>query len=310
MPQSFTDSRILPNPPSYCRHGHPDLEKAKKFFADFGLILALEKDDKIYFRGFGIDQFCYVAEKTSDGKRKLRATLGSCSPLPSWRRQPSCRAQRRSMTLTHRAEETWSLSKTDLLGEKVTLIYGQEDRVPEPRERPDRDLPPKAHKLGHYGYEVNVDKIHEVFGWYVKTFNRKRADTLFQPRRNKTVMKLIPLDKGKEDVEHHSILIAGSPELKEGIKAHHTSSKVDDVDSGVLGHHYLRKGYMDVVRAGRHVLDSHIFDYCFDSSRFIVEHCVDSDLVNKDSPHADEPAVAATVSGWGRPDDSCLQIPP
>lgn len=37
----------------------------------------------------------------------------------------------------------------------------------------------------------------------------------------------------------------------------------------------------------------------FDPSGFVVEHYVDGDLVNEDSPNNDEPAVAATVSSWG-----------
>ncbi|KAJ3460073.1 hypothetical protein MRS44_010940 [Fusarium solani] len=319
MSQSSTDSRILLDRLSYCRYGHPDLEKAKEFFTDFGLIPVLEKDDKVYFRGFGIDQFCYVAEKTSDGKRKFRGgawIVQSMAELEKAAKLPGS-------TPIHDFDAPGGgkvVIIKDLLGEEVTLIYGQEDRVPEPREvpkpvmwntwedkkrlgefqRPDRDLPSKVHKLGHYGFEVNVDKIHEVFDWYSKTFNMKKTDTLFQPQSKKTVMIFIHLDKGKEYVDHHNIFIAGSPELKEGIKAHHTSFEVDDVDSQVVGHHYLRrKGYINVFGVGRHVLGSQIFDYWFDSSGFIVEHYVDGDLVNEDSPHADEPAVAATVSSWG-----------
>lgn len=37
----------------------------------------------------------------------------------------------------------------------------------------------------------------------------------------------------------------------------------------------------------------------FDPSGFVVEHYVDGDLVNEDSPSGNEPAVAATVSSWG-----------
>lgn len=31
----------------------------------------------------------------------------------------------------------------------------------------------------------------------------------------------------------------------------------------------------------------------------MVEHYVDGDLVNEDSPHSDEPAIASVVSSWG-----------
>ncbi|KAJ3538188.1 hypothetical protein NM208_g485 [Fusarium decemcellulare] len=319
MAQSHQDSRILLDRLSFCRYGHPDLEKAKEFFTDFGLVPVLEKDDKVYFRGFGIDQFCYVAEKTGDGKRKFRGggwIVQSMNDLEKAAKLPGS-------TPIHDYDAPGGgkvVIVKDLLGEEITLIYGQQDRVPEPREvpkpvmwntwedkkrlgefqRPDRDMPSKVHKLGHYGFEVNIDKIHEVFGWYSKVFNLKKTDSLFQPQTNKTVMIFIHIDKGKEYVDHHNIFIAGSPGHDEGIKAHHSSFEVDDVDSQVVGHHYMiRKGYISVFGVGRHVLGSQIFDYWFDSSGFIVEHYVDGDLVNEDSPNADEPAVAATVSSWG-----------
>lgn len=298
MTQSSGDSRILLDRLSHCRYGHPDLEKAEQFFTDFGLIPVLKKDDKIYFRGFGRDQFCYVAEKTEDGKRKFRGgawIVQSMAELEKAAKLPGS-------TPIHDFDAPGGgkvVIVKDLLGEEITLIYGQEDCVPDAREtpkpvmwntwedkkrlgefqRPDRDSPSKVHKLGHYGFEVNIDWIHRVFDWYSKTFNMKKTDTLFQPQSNKTCMIFIHLDKGKEFVDHHvrisspstgfrcannrqNIFIAGSPEVKEGIKAHHTSFEVDDVDSQVVGHHYLRrKGYINVFGVGRHVLGSQIFDY-------------------------------------------------
>ncbi|KAG5800962.1 hypothetical protein H9Q69_000089 [Fusarium xylarioides] len=319
MAPSLGDSRILLDRLSHCRYGHPDLDKAKEFFTDFGLVLVLEKNDKIYFRGFGKDQFCYVAEKSNDGKRKFKGgawVVQSMAELEKAAKLPGS-------TPIHDFDAPGGgkvVIVKGLLGEEVTLIYGQQDRVPEPRDipkpvmwntwddkkrfgefqRPERDKPSNCHKIGHYGFEVNIDRLHEVFDWYSKTFNLKKTDSLFQPQSNKTVMIFIHIDKGKEYVDHHNIFIAGSHEIKEGIKAHHINFEVDDVDSQVVGHHYLRrKGYINVFGVGRHVLGSQIFDYWFDSSGFIVEHYVDGDLVNEDSPQADEPAVAATVSSWG-----------
>lgn len=207
---------------SHCRYGHPDLKKAEEFFTDFGLIPVLKKNDKIYFRGFGRDQFCYVAEKTEDGRRKFKGggwIVQSMAELEKAAKLPGS-------TPIHDSDAPGGgkvVIVKDLLGEEITLIYGQQDRVPDAREvpkpvmwntwedkkrlgefqRPERDSPSKVHKLGHYGFEVNIDKIHEVFGWYCKTFNMKKTDTLFQPQTNKTCMIFIHLDKGKEFVDHH-----------------------------------------------------------------------------------------------------------
>ncbi|KAH7008880.1 Glyoxalase/Bleomycin resistance protein/Dihydroxybiphenyl dioxygenase [Ilyonectria destructans] len=312
---SQTDNRILLDRLSHARYGHPDLEKAKQFFIDFGLVPVLEKDDKIWFRGFGTDPFCYVAEKTHDGKRKFKGggwIVQSMAELEKAAKLPGS-------TPIHDHEGPGGgkvVIMQDIMGEPITLLYGQEERVPQPREvpkrvvwntwedkkrlgefqRPDRDMPSKVHKLGHYGFEVAVGQLHNVYDWYSQTFNLKKTDTLFHAQNNKTVMIFIHIDKGKE----FNIFIAGSLEQKDGIKAHHTSFEVDDIDSQIVGHHHLiRKGHISVFGVGRHVLGSQIFDYWFDPSGFVVEHYVDGDLVNEDSPNNDEPAVAATVSSWG-----------
>lgn len=42
---------------------HLELEKANKFFDDFGLVEAQRDDSRIYYRGFGIDSYTYVPNK-------------------------------------------------------------------------------------------------------------------------------------------------------------------------------------------------------------------------------------------------------
>lgn len=243
MSQSSGDSRILLDRLSHCRYGHPDLEKAEQFFTDFGLIPVLKKDDKIYFRGFGRDQFCYVAEKAKDGKRKFRGgawIVQSMAELEKAAKLPGS-------TPIHDFDAPGGgkgVIIKDLLGEEITLIYGQQDCVPDAREipkpvmwntwedkkrlgefqRPDRDSPSKVHKLGHYGFEVNIDKIHEVFDWYSKTFNMKKTDTLFQPQSNKTCMIFVHLDKGKEFVDHHVSLFKSDGNFKRVDNRHRISS--------------------------------------------------------------------------------------
>lgn len=50
--------------------------------------------------------------------------------------------------------------------------------------------------------------------------------------------------------------------MEDGIKAHHSSFEVDDMDSQLVGHHHLQKqGWISVFGLGRHVLGSQIFDY-------------------------------------------------
>lgn len=46
---------------SHVYYQHPDLEKFRKFAHDFGLVEAGQEGDTIYFKGYGIDQYVYVA---------------------------------------------------------------------------------------------------------------------------------------------------------------------------------------------------------------------------------------------------------
>lgn len=289
--------KILIDRLAHCRYGHPDIELAKRFFLDFGLVTAEETDNRIWMRGFGKDPFVYVAEKTHDGKRRFLgggwivqslAELDKATELPG--------------ATPIRDYEGPGGGKyvimTDIMGEEITLIYGQTDREPSDQpqpikwntwetktrngefQRPDRACPSKIHKLGHYGFEVDVKVLPEVVDWYCDTFNFAKTDSLRHEESGNTIMTFIHIDKGKEYVDHHvsvqtnnssdnvgiltetkNIFIAGGP-IGEGIKAHHSSFEVDDMDSQLVGHHHLHKqGWINVFGVGRHVLGSQIFDY-------------------------------------------------
>ena len=50
---------------------HADLKKFEKFAADFGFIEAARDGDTVYYRGYGISPYCYVASKSNDGKSRF-----------------------------------------------------------------------------------------------------------------------------------------------------------------------------------------------------------------------------------------------
>lgn len=217
-----SESRILLDRLSHVRYGHPDFTKLREFMLDFGLVPVEESDDKIYFRGFGVDQFVYVAEKTSDGKRKFRGgawIVQSMTELEKASQLPGA-----SSIQDYKAPGGGKVVIVkDNMGEEVTLIYGQTDReqgskeVPplikwntwheKPRrgefQRPETNSPSKVHKLGHYGFEVAGPKLTEVYDWYTSTFNLKLSDTIFLPDSKAPMMHFLHLDKGEEWVDHH-----------------------------------------------------------------------------------------------------------
>ena len=50
---------------------HPDLKHFDKFAKDFGFVEAHRTKDTIYFRGYGKDQYVYVATKSKDKKARF-----------------------------------------------------------------------------------------------------------------------------------------------------------------------------------------------------------------------------------------------
>lgn len=50
------------------RYQHPDLAEITKFLLDFGMVIAKQTEDKIWFRGYSTDQYVYYAQR---GPRKF-----------------------------------------------------------------------------------------------------------------------------------------------------------------------------------------------------------------------------------------------
>lgn len=214
--------KILIDRLSHCRYGHPDLTEARRFFTDFGLVPVQETPDKIFFRGFGRDQFVYVAEKTHDGKRRFLGGGWVVQSLADLEKA----AARPGATPVHDYEGPGGgkcVILPDIMGEDVTLLFGQADREVQPQDlpapvkwntwdekrragefqRPERAAPSRVHKLGHYGFEVDVSRLVEVVDWYCDVFNFAPSDSLRHEESGNIVMTFIHIDKGKEFVDHH-----------------------------------------------------------------------------------------------------------
>lgn len=48
---------------AHMRYQHPDLDQITVFMKDFGMQVAMSKEDKVWFRGYGSDQYVYYAQK-------------------------------------------------------------------------------------------------------------------------------------------------------------------------------------------------------------------------------------------------------
>lgn len=50
---------------------HPDIEQFAKFAFDFGFVEAARNEDTVYYRGYGISPYSYVATRSKDGKARF-----------------------------------------------------------------------------------------------------------------------------------------------------------------------------------------------------------------------------------------------
>ncbi|EME38690.1 hypothetical protein DOTSEDRAFT_75439 [Dothistroma septosporum NZE10] len=284
---------------------HNDLVATETFLQNFGLIEAWRGEHEVAYRGYGVDQICYVAKRTSG--------------LPAYR---GVAFVARSQADFGKAVNLSAGTVAEDLGypgggKRITLhtpsgfpfhvIYGQEDRN-EPKapsmgvqvenlgpfngsikkERLGefqrlRPGPAMVHKLGHHGF-VLQDPVAD-FQWYTSLFNFVPSDVQHVPSPapgggEMDVIAFLHLDLGEKFSDHHSLFVSrGQP--GEADRMHHTSFEVESFDAQLLGHDWLaKKGYESVWGVGRHILGSQIFDYWRDPTGFTIEHYADGDVVN------------------------------
>ncbi|KAH7116338.1 Glyoxalase/Bleomycin resistance protein/Dihydroxybiphenyl dioxygenase [Dactylonectria macrodidyma] len=300
----------------YVWYSHVDIDTARRFLVDFGLIPTKTTPDKTWYRGFGESPVCYITEKSKNGKS---AFFGGGWAVDEYADLEAAAQVPGASPITD-AEEIIggkTVSVKDPASGTIHLHWGYNERKIEQAEEPKKlvyntwdtklrkgefqrfeDGPSHVHKLGHYGYEVNHSKFEKVRQWYFDTFTLTATDSLFNPETGKDIMTFCHLDKGEQYVDHHNFFISAG-ESTDCI-AHHASFEVDDFDSELKGHNFLAKrGWSLVWGVGRHLLGSQIFDYWFDNEGFVLEHYADGDLVNCNNPHQREPASPDSISIWG-----------
>ncbi|KAH7083602.1 Glyoxalase/Bleomycin resistance protein/Dihydroxybiphenyl dioxygenase [Paraphoma chrysanthemicola] len=306
---------------AYVHYQHPDLQKAVDFLIDFGLDIERRDSDKVYLRGYGIEPYLNVAEQSPDGERHFMGgawEVDTASDLEKAAAMPDATEIRDN----DGPGGGKIVSVQDPNGMLVHFVYGQnlraaltEDSVPgheitsalpngalkKQRKGEVRRFtlgPSRVHKVGHYGFAVPKAKFAETRDWYTRHINMKPTDSSFDPVSGKDENCFIHIDLGQEYTDHHSFFLSAID--GNATYCHHSSYEVNDYDEQTIGHHWLeKKGWTNCWGIGRHVLGSQIFDYWFDGSGNIVEHYLDGDLVNEDTPERRIPADLDSLFVWG-----------
>lgn len=266
---------------SHMRYQHPDLDQITTFLQDFGMHVVKRTEDKIWYRGYGPDQYVYYAQK---GEKKFlggafevesaaeldkAASIPGAGPIEELVDSPGG-----GRIVTLHDPEGFPISfvygaapapKHDY-PKKVIYNYEGDDK---PRVRKFNRFTPgpaAVHKLGHYG--LCVKDFPTQLAWYTRHFNFAPTDFLYVPtgqegqdgkQETKDVAVFAHIDRGDEPVDHHTFFMSGNPTAH----VHHCSFEVHDYDTQHLGHQWLAgKKYTSVWGIGRHILGSQLFDYC------------------------------------------------
>jgi catechol 2,3-dioxygenase-like lactoylglutathione lyase family enzyme len=224
---SPSDPRVRITRLAHVVYRHPDLPKAAEFLEHFGLDEVERTDTRIYYKGYGPDPYCYVAEKSPSGKREFGggawiaesfAELEKATKLPG--ASPIEKAQGPGGGSI--------VTVPDPGGHVIKLLYGQE--ILEPSLHPPKAEmntaqeknrvgvfhrmkagPAKVHKAGHYGYVVPADEFLMLRSWYSTNFNFMLTDTTYNKKTGQDETSFLHVDLGETFVDHHvSICIYSS----------------------------------------------------------------------------------------------------
>ncbi|PYH80332.1 trihydroxytoluene oxygenase [Aspergillus uvarum CBS 121591] len=294
----------------HMRYQHPDLEEITTFLQDFGMFVAKQTKEQIWYRGYGVDQYVYYARK---GEKKFLGGTYEVESYADLERASQLPTGSAIHELIDAPGGGHMVTVIDPEGFPVNLMYGQQPATPgvypenlifnteteKPRMRRFQRFvegPAPVHKLGHYG--LCVKDFPAMVAFYTTTFNLVPTDFLHVGEgEDKTNVALFAhIDRGTDYVDHHTFFMSANS----ASHVHHCSFEVHDFDTQKLGHQWLAKRrYTSVWGVGRHILGSQIFDYWWDTTGNMIEHYADGDIVNEDTPIGYGQAGDASLAIWG-----------
>ncbi|OUR94924.1 hypothetical protein A9Q81_14255 [Gammaproteobacteria bacterium 42_54_T18] len=267
----------------------PDIEKAAKFFVDYGLLLDKREEETIYLRGLTTEHHLIIIRK---GPQEV-ATIGLKA------------SETHVETLAQEYGQPIKTHPEPMGGKYVTLIdpngltvevncnltplidvkkedigaqwnnAGEKLRVNEPMRNPISPL--TVQKLGHSLY--SVANFKKTVHWYQDTFGMIVSDFQMLPGDDMPIVAFMRCDKGDVPSDHHTLGFAVAPELGHS----HSAFEMDTFEEVAIAKEWMSHRDSDLKYKhgwgiGRHVLGSQVFDYWRDPFGDMFEHYADSDL--------------------------------
>ena len=276
---------------SYVVYQVTDLDLMETFMNDFGLVTAGKSANTLFLRTAGSSPYVHVSHLGEENrfvgggfKMETRADLEILARLPgSSPIEP----------IKDAPGGGWRVRMTAPDGFLIDAVWGQEEaailphRPPNPfnwgerKERVNQFLRPRrepgmALRLGHF--VLAVSDHDATLSWLCERLDLLTSDVMCTPGDEARIIGTFKrFNNGDELVDHHCILINQSAT----VGVHHCSFEMQDIDSVMGAHDYLRtKEYSHDCGVGRHLIGSQIFDYWRDPFGFRVEHYTDGDVGN------------------------------
>jgi catechol 2,3-dioxygenase-like lactoylglutathione lyase family enzyme len=263
----------------------PDLDRAKQYARDFGMIVVAQNETDLFMRGTGSQPYIY------------RVTLGPTARFLGLGLSVPTREglQRLSTAFGRPIEQSDApgggsvVRLRDPEGVAVDVLYGFTPntllpvRAAIPHNAPNQTVrvndtqrpalePPQVTKLGHLVLEAPDFDVS--VRWYMDTLGFIPSDVMCLPDGT-PVGSFMRLDRGDEPTDHHTLFVTMGLESK----VDHVAFEVVDLDAVEMGQQILLANrYRHSWGVGRHLLGSQIFDYWRDPWGQKHEHYADGDL--------------------------------
>lgn len=207
-------------------YNHANLPVARTFLLDFGLTIASETPEQIFFRGYGTEPFIYLARQSHDSTSYFG---GAAYEVPS-RSDLERAVQECSGCTKIQAFEGEGggefVTLTDPAGHLVHLIHGQTKNthpklpsclaIPSPATnyeffdtKPRRGEfqrfepgPAPVHRWGHYGVTYPPGMYEKMYAWYTQNLSLAPSDVVY--KNGAAVTCFFHIDRGMEFTDHHA----------------------------------------------------------------------------------------------------------
>lgn len=294
---------------AYVKFAVTDLELARKFLIDFGLMVSHEAHGEVGFSTADGNPYAYVAYQAdrneflgcafeADSEDDLATLVDSgvgryIDPIVSGV-GGRCVATEHPDGFNIEVVHGRKRIPQRPIREPLSHNFGTAKQRVNTSQRPPKGSTP-ALRLGHIA--LNVSNAEASANWFNEHFGLKPADYLVTPDEKRALvgvfMSCDPLD---EVIDHHTVFVSQSDD----IKLHHAAFEVQDIDAVMSAHDFLvNQGYDIEVGVGRHMAGSQVFDYWIDPFGSRIEHYSDGDVVTASHTPGTLRGTPAELTQWG-----------